>query len=270
MISPWLLMLLGLVGLGLATLATLSSSMVQRRLIFFPEVLSDDTAFDFGAPHTEVWFDSPTGHRLHGVRVVPPRGPEPTRAIVYLHGNAGSVRSWGFVGSELAAFGYVVYVVDYAGFGKSTGSLTEASLLKDVEAVYDTVAASHDDVVVFGRSVGSGPAVHLAATRRPRLLVLETPYASFTDLAKRLVPLAPSWLLAFTLRSDLWLKEVRCPVHVFHGTDDEVIPLASARLLVASTPLPPGSSVTIVDGGHHNDLSSFPVYARALAGVLAP
>lgn len=267
---PLGLLLLGLAGLALAALAVLSTAAVQRRLIFFPEVLADDTAFDFGAPHTEVWFDSPTGHRLHGVRVVPARGPEPGRAIVYLHGNAGSIRSWGFVGSELAAFGYVVYVVDYAGFGKSTGALTEASLLTDVEAVYDTVAANHADVTVFGRSVGSGPAVHLAATRRPRLLVLETPYASFTDLAKRLVPLAPSWLLAFTLRSDLWLKDVRCPVHVFHGTDDEVIPLASAQALVSSAPLPPGSSVTVVDGGHHNDLSTFPVYARALAGVLGP
>ncbi len=261
--------LLVLLAASLA-LAAVSSAAVQRRIIFHPEVLADDVTFSFGAPHTELWFDSPTGHRLHAVRVVPAGVPEPHRAIVYLHGNAGSVRSWGEVGADLAVVGYVVYVVDYAGYGKSTGTLTEPSLLEDVDAVYDAVAARHDDVVVFGRSIGTGPAVHLAATRSPRLLVLETPYASFTDLAQRLVPWLPSWLLAFTLRSDQWLERVRCPVHVVHGTADAVIPLASAQQLVAQRPLPAGSSVTIVDGGGHNDLSMFAAYQRALAGILSP
>lgn len=258
-------------------LLVVRSSALQRRIVFFPEVLADDVTLRFSRPHTDHFVASPTGSRLHAVRFaadVTADGPDRRRrAILYLHGNAGSLRSWGEVGAGLATLlddagrNDVVYVLDYAGYGRSRGVLDEATILQDVVAVYDDIAARHDDVVVFGRSIGTGPATHLAQARRPTLLLLETPYASLVDLAGRLMPLVPSALLAFRFESDVWMKGVRCPVHILHGTADEVIPLASAERLIAGG-LPPGSSVTIIPGGHHNDLEAFPAWGQTIRRVL--
>jgi pimeloyl-ACP methyl ester carboxylesterase len=269
-----------LCALLVAGLLVLRSSALQRRIVFFPEVLADDVALRFSRPHTEHLFASPTGSRLHLVRfgahvttADDANADRRRRALLYLHGNAGSLRSWGEVGAELAALlanggrDDVVYVLDYAGYGRSRGVLDEATILRDVVAVYDDIAARHGDVVVFGRSIGTGPATHLARARRPTLLILETPYASLVDLAGRLLPWLPSSLLAFRFESEVWMKDVRCPVHILHGTDDEVIPLASAERLVAGG-LPPGSSVTIIPGGHHNNLEAFPAWGQTIRRVL--
>lgn len=250
----------------LVALAFGGACALQERMMFHPERLAPDERLVFGAPHEERFVDAPSGNRLHAV-VVRAQG-EKRGAIVYFHGNAGSLRSWGEVGVELAAYGYDAWVVDYATYGKSTGRLSEARLLVDALATYDAAAQEtpEDRLVVFGRSLGTGPAVHVAARRRPRALVLETPYASVADMAERIVPFAPSFLLAYTLRSDVWMKDVKCPVHVLHGDADEVIALASARQLEPL--LPPRSTFTVVRGGHHNDLSLFPAYRRALEAAL--
>lgn len=252
---------------------------LQRRLIFYPEVLPDDATFAFAAPFSERWFVARDGRKLHALRFTPPNGVggADDRAILYFHGNAGSVASWGNVGVDLAAFGYVVYVVDYAGYGKSRGTPDEGGILDDAEVVYREVRREHPHVVLFGRSLGSGVAVSLAATFAepgaespgpPEMLVLETPYKSLVDVAHRVVPWLPSSLMLFPFRSDERIGAVRCPVHVFHGTNDTVIPLASAQELIALGPLPAGSSVTIVDGGGHNDLARFAAYRDALAAIL--
>jgi uncharacterized protein len=264
-----------LVVLLMVGLLVVRSATLQRRLVFFPEVLPDDVTLRFSRPHADQIFVSPTGSRLHAVRfdTAGTSDDRHRRALLYLHGNAGSLRSWGEVGAGLAAMlergggDDVVYVLDYAGYGRSRGVLDEATILADVVTVYDAIAARHREVVVFGRSIGTGPATHLARSRRPTLLILETPYASLVDLAARLLPWFPPALLAFRFESEAWMKEVRCPVHILHGTDDEVIPLASAERLVAGG-LPAGSSVTIIPGGHHNDLEAFPAWGQAIRRIL--
>jgi pimeloyl-ACP methyl ester carboxylesterase len=239
---------------------------LQRRLMFFPEVLGDDAELSFSVPHEERWFASPTGNRLHAV-TVRSRAPR-VGTIVYWHGNAGSLRSWGEIGAELASFGYDVVVPDYAGFGKSRGTLSEPAILADAQHVYDVVKGETDEreLVVFGRSLGSGPATYLAAKNAPRALLLETPYASIVDVAQRLLRV-PAFLLSIRFRSDLWMREVRCPVHVFHGTADRVIPFASAEVLRPL--LPPSSTFTVIPGGGHSDLAAFALYRGALGRALA-
>lgn len=271
-----LVVALGCLAVLLLIVLVVRSSTLQRRLVFFPEVLPDDATLRFSRPHTDEIVASPSGSRLHAVRFAATTAGDDDRrrrAVLYLHGNAGSLRSWGEVGAELSALladagrDDVVYVLDYAGYGRSRGVLDEATILQDVVAVYDAIAARHGGVVVFGRSIGTGPATWIAKERRPDLLVLETPYASLVDLAGRLVPWLPPALLAFRFQSDRWMKDVRCPVHVLHGTADEVIPLASAERLVAGG-LPAGSSVTIIPGGRHNDLETFPAWRQAVRRAL--
>lgn len=234
-------------------------------MMFFPEVLADDATLSFSAPHEERTFPSSrTGNRLHAVVF---RRADARGTILYWHGNAGSVSSWGEVGAQLSRMGWNVVVPDYAGYGKSRGAITsERVMLDDAQAVLD---ALDERLVVFGRSLGTGVATWLAANNREKVarLILETPYASILDVARRLVPWAPAIAIRIRLRSDLWMRDVRCPVHVMHGDSDEVIPLASARLLEPL--LPAGSTFTVVPGGHHNDLAAFPAYRDALARALS-
>ena len=119
-------------------------------MMFFPEVLADDAPLSFSAPHEERTFTSPTGHHLHAVMF---RRTDAKGTILYWHGNAGSVRTWGEVGAELSRLGWDVVVVDYAGYGKSRGALSsERAMLDDAQAAFDAIVAEDTRVVLFGRS----------------------------------------------------------------------------------------------------------------------
>ncbi len=103
----------------------------QERFIFFPEVVSPDFPYRFAVPFEEVTWqvDGATIHAVH-FRVAQPKG-----VILYLHGNAGSVRSWGHVAEELVTHGGDVLMPDYRGYGKSTGTITSEQVLHDDAAL---------------------------------------------------------------------------------------------------------------------------------------
>ena len=115
-------------------------------------------------------------------------------AILYFGGNAEDV-AWNIEPFEALFPGTDVYLVNYRGYGGSTGSPSEAALLQDAEAVYDRVRASHAAVSVIGRSLGSGVAVHVASARDVRRMVLVTPYDSVMNVAKAQFAIFPVALL---------------------------------------------------------------------------
>jgi len=98
------------------------------------------------------------------------------------------------------------------------------------------------------------------------MLVLETPYVSLRELARRQFPFVPSFLLKYPLRTDLAIGAVRCPIYLLHGTRDELIPYESSERLL---PLIKSEHrlYTIPNGGHNN-LVAFPEYHQALDEIL--
>ena len=103
----------------------------------------------------------------------------PRGVVLYFHGNAGSLRTWGDIAPEFTSRGYDILIPDYRGFGKSTGQLRdEAMLLQDGMAAYAHLARHYPEgrIVVYGRSIGTGIAAYIARTERPGMLMLESPY----------------------------------------------------------------------------------------------
>jgi uncharacterized protein len=193
----------------------------------------------------------------------------PKGVVLYFHGNAGSLRSWGTVAETFVKRGYDVLMPDYRGYGKSTGQIASEQMLHDDAAVAYQYLLGHypeDQIVVYGRSIGSGIATYLAKSHRPRMLILETSYFSLKEIVRQHYPFVPGALLKYPLRTDLWIGDVECPVYLFHGTSDDLIPHSASERLAALVRTE-HQLITIV-GGRHNDLGNFEQYGRQLDRIL--
>jgi alpha-beta hydrolase superfamily lysophospholipase len=129
--------------------------------------------------------------------------------------------------------GYNVWTMDYRGFGESTGRLSEAALLADVQMVYKRMRQEEDEarIIVWGRSLGSGMAAYVASGNSPQALVLETPYWSLPDAARHRYPVLPRFLFRYRLPTHEYVANVDCPVYLIHGTQDEKIAFSSSQKL---------------------------------------
>jgi pimeloyl-ACP methyl ester carboxylesterase len=116
-------------------------------------------------------------------------------------------------------------------------------------------------LALFGRSIGTGLAVRLAARNPVTALVLETPYTSLRDVARKFYPWAPTFLLRYPLESTRWIVEVRAPVLILHGDADELIPYGEGRELAS---LQPRARLVTIPHGRHNDLREFPLFWHEL------
>ena len=190
------------------------------------------------------------------------------RAIVYFGGNAEDV-AWNIESFAAAFPNTAVYLVNYRGYGGSSGLPTEAALLEDAEKVFDWVHARHPRVAVIGRSLGSGVAVHLATVRDVTKLALVTPYDSVERVAQRHFAIVPvSWILKDTFDSFAKAARVRAPVLVLIAERDRVIPRAHSERLFGA--FPRGQvELRAIAGTNHDSISTAPEYFRALTAFLS-
>jgi pimeloyl-ACP methyl ester carboxylesterase len=180
--------------------------------------------------------------------------PQPSAKLTLLvsHGNAedlGDVRPWL---EDLRRAGFNVLAYDYQGYGTSQGKATEKTAYEDEDAAYDhltlTLKTAPQHIIVFGRSVGTGAAVHLAARRPVAGLILESPFLSAFRVVSR-VPILP--FDKFPNYKEI--RRVHCPVLIVHGTQDEIINIAHGQKLFALANQP--KQFFAVEGAGHNDVN---------------
>ena len=256
-------LLLWLPGLYLAALALLWWR--QEALLFHPQVLAQNHRFDTAADVQEVWLDVP-GARLHALHL---RLPQPRGVVFFLHGNAGSLQSWFVNTGYYRRLNLDLFMLDYRGFGKSSGRIdSEAQLMADVRAAWAQIAPMYAgrQRVIYGRSLGTGLAAQLAAEVQPELTVLVSPYSSMAALAAQTYPWVPAPLLRYPLRTDLALPRVQGRVLLAHGGRDTLIPPSHS---VALRALQPRAELLWVPEAGHGDIHDFPVYLDGLAAALA-
>ncbi len=237
----------------------------QEKIIFFPEKLNLDFQYQFDREFEELNFEVEKGVSLNALYF---KAENPKGVVLYSHGNAGSLRTWGFVADVFLDHQYDLLIYDYRGYGKSGGKISEEHLFNDVEFLYNELLKKFDEsqMIVYGRSIGTGVASYVASRHNPAYLILESPYYNFPDLAKRFFPLVPAWLLRYKLRNDVMIGEVRCPVLIFHGSEDEVVYYGSSLKLEKL--FKAGDRLVTIEGGHHNNLADFKKYHVGLEQVL--
>ena len=239
---------------------------LQELFIFKPEKLKPEFEFRYDIPFRELNFDIAPGVRINGLHFY---RDAPKGLILYFHGNSRSIKGWAKHAKDFYRYDYDVILVDYRGFGKSTGPRNEKEMLKDMQFVYETLVKQYSEqhLIVYGRSLGSGFAAKLASDNRPRYLILDSPYYNFRKVIERFLPILPVRIvLRFQLRTDRWIRKVNCHTYILHGTKDLLIPIRHSERLQSLNP----HRITLIriQGGGHNNLPSFPEYHNFVRDIL--
>jgi hypothetical protein len=235
--------------------------------MFKPEKLPADFQFYYEHQETEEYnVETRDGAIINGLRF---KAKDPKGIVFYLKGNSKSIKGWGKFAVDFTRHGYDVLMVDYRGFGKSTGRRTQKAIKRDMQVIYDKIKQKVDEryIILYGRSLGSGFAAKLASMNNPRMLILDAPYYSLKHMAKKYIPFMPlSLLLKFPMPTYKWLKYVNCPIHIIHGTDDNLIPYKTSVKL--SKVNPSQTTLYTVIGGGHKDLNTFEAYHKMLNDII--
>ncbi|WP_228515164.1 alpha/beta hydrolase [Flavobacterium sp. MR2016-29] len=193
-------------------------------MVFQSAKLSRDYKFDYQQKFEELNIRSFDGINLNGLLF---KAENSKGLIFYLHGNAGTLETWGKIAKIYTNLGYDIFILDYRSFGKSEGEIeNEEQLNKDISIVYKKMCSKYPEnkIIITGYSIGSGLAAILASENKPKALILQSPYYSFTELSTTRVPFFPDFMKKFSLETYDYLPKIKAPIYIFHGIQDQLIP----------------------------------------------
>jgi len=243
----------------------------QSRLVYYPGVGRDVavTPQAYGLRFEDVKIHTGDGETL-AAWWVPAEGARGT--VLFFHGNAGNISHRLDYLTMFHRLRYSTLIVDYRGYGRSTGTPSEEGTYRDAEAAWDYVRhgrlARREDVVIVGESLGGAVASRLSVTANPRALVLFSTFTSATDLGADVYWFLPVRLLSRFGYDNLEnLQRISAPVFIAHSRDDEIVPHAHGRKLYEAAREP---KIFLEMRGGHNDGFIFtrPEWVAALAAFL--
>jgi len=241
---------------------------LQEKLLFHPEKLDADHKFSFTTPFKEINLPFNDKKNLSIIQFTVPDSAR-KGIVLYFHGNMRNVERYAYCVTHFTRNNYEVWMIDYPGFGKSTGERSEQIMYDDADQLYKMARTrvSKDSIIIYGKSIGTGVASHLAARSNCKRVILETPYCSIDALFKHYAFIYPvSWMTTYHFPSEECFKNINDPITIFHGTDDGTIPFSQAKRLM-KVAKPRDELVAIKDGGHNN-LADFPLFQHKLDSLL--
>ncbi len=242
--------------------------LLQDFFIFQPTKLKPSHKFQFPYPYTEKLL-SPEPNIQLSTLLFKTESTTSKGLVIYFHGNADDLRRWGNYAGRFLDNGYDVLMYDYRNFGKSSRSKwREENFYSDAEFVYQEALKQYpeNNIILYGFSLGTGIATELASRHRPQKLVLEAPYMSIEHNLGLHLPIYPyEQLLRYHFPTYQRIKQVSCPIYLFHGTNDLIVSYRSSIALEKQLGRP---ILTTIEGGHHKDLANFPKYHEALSIIL--
>lgn len=241
---------------------------LQDAILFHPVTLNRTFSYNFPEPHKDINIPIDSKDTLNLVDFASTdtiaRG-----VVLYFHGNKRNISWYAKYIPYFTRHGYQVLMIDYPGFGKSTGKLTEQKLYDWALQVYKIARKRFpaDSIIIYGKSMGTGIAAQLASTRDCKRLILETPYYDFPALVSHYLPIYPvKWMLHYQLPTYQYLQNVTAPITIFHGTKDRVVTYKNSKRLLPffkST-----DELISIEGGSHNNLYRYKETVNKLDSVL--
>jgi alpha-beta hydrolase superfamily lysophospholipase len=241
---------------------------LQDKFIFHPQKLPADYQYKFDVPFRQI--DLPVNEEKN-LSIVQFTVPDSIRKgiVLYFHGNRSNINRYAVHASSFTRNGYDVWMIDYPGFGKTTGKRSEQALYDDALTFYSMALSQvpMERIVIYGRSLGSGIAAQLASVRGCKKLILETPYFSMEALARQYFFIYPVITMTkYSLPTHQFIMNTRAPVTIFHGTRDRVVPYKHGKWLAEKKP---GTELITIEKGKHNNLAEFPLFQQKLDSLLA-
>ncbi|HIN79503.1 MAG TPA: alpha/beta hydrolase [Planctomycetes bacterium] len=236
---------------------------LERRMVFIPSVAWDKPLPDEAE---EIEFASADGTELSGVWFP---AEEASAVLLHCHGNAGNISHRFHVARHWQDLGWSVFLFDYRGYGRSHGKPTEEGMIADARAAIAMARRlSGNDVVAYGRSLGTVPAVVLACEGETVGLILDSPFLDAQAMAREILPIPGlGKLLRIGLDNSSRIGSITCPLLVLHGEEDEMVPLEQALEVHRLAPEP--KRLVVIPGGRHNDSRQSGVALDAVREFLA-
>lgn len=237
---------------------------LQDRLIFFPQVGLDATPAALGLPFEEVSLTTADGETIAAWFVAASRPGSSAGTVLFLHGNAGNRSHRLHAIDGFVRQGFSILLLDYRGYGGSSGDPTGAGLTLDAETALSHLAGERgiavETLVFYGESIGSVPALRLVRRlwreekREPAALVLEGAFTTALEMGRKAFPFLPvSWLLSDPMDNLEAIRDVAAPTLFIHGTQDEVVPFTMGRRLHDASPARM-KEFRAIEGAGHNDV----------------
>ena len=241
---------------------------LQDYILFHPVTLKRDHNYNFPEKHKEINIPITENSNLNIVQFF--STDTVTKGIVlYFHGNKKNISWYAKYPPYFTKHGYEVWLIDYPGFGKSTGKFTEQTLYDWSNYMYNFARTrfSADNIIVYGKSMGTGIATHLASIQPCKKLILETPYYDYPSVNKHYLPIYPiEWMIHYKIPTHDYIEKVIAPITILQGTDDWLVTYNNAKRLRPF--LKPGDEFITIKDGEHNDLFKFQETVEKLDSLL--
>ncbi|HAN77843.1 MAG TPA: hypothetical protein DCQ31_08760 [Bacteroidales bacterium] len=180
----------------------------------------------------------------------------PRATVLYLHGNAGDLNCLIEQFEVFDDLGLNVFAVDYRGYGKSSGTINlKNDILADSEAAFNYAVRflniKPEDIIIWGRSIGSAPATFLANKYKVKALVLESGFAELSKVVETKLPFLPvKQLLKYSYNNTELIGKIECPKLFIHGKNDPLILFENSEILFAKANVP--KQLLALQGEHNN------------------
>lgn len=256
------IVLLAYAGIGIA------GYYLQDVLILHPVKLAPDAKYSFQQPFEQINWQVDEKTSFHIVQFPTPDSIK-KGVVLYFHGNRENIQRYARFAPQFTQTGYEVWMADYPGFGKAAGKATEALMYQEAIQLYQLARKKYTpgQIIIYGKSIGTGVAAYLASERDCQHLILETPYYSIASLLRPFFGIYPlNSLLHFQFPTYQYLPKITAPITILHGTDDGVIRYGNARKLQPL--LKPGDQFITIEGGSHNNLQDYPLMGATIQQIL--
>jgi uncharacterized protein len=241
---------------------------LQEKFLFHPTKLASDYRFTFDSKFEEMRIPFNESDTLSLIKFLPTDSIK-KGIIIYYHGNMNNVEHYAAYTKPFTKLGYEVWVEDYPGFGKSTGTITEKKLYDQAMQIKKMADVKYgsDSIIIYGKSLGTGIAAYVASNTKAKILVLETPYYSVPALFSCYAPIYPSSAMAnYKIPTFEYLQDVKYPIIIFHGTSDGVIPYRSAARL--KTVLKSTDKFITIPEATHKNINGTKMYDEIIDSLL--